>query len=177
MKSGTHLSLRRIIALGIDYFTIAAYGGVLFYFNFKLNNVFQHFEWFSHPVWSQVIGFMALTLPVFLYFVLFERSSRQATPGKRLLNLKVVSSEYGKAPIYCLVIRNGIKFLPWEIAHGAVHWTNYYAKQGFEVPVFLFLINAAALILAFVFVVLIFVKKDNRTLYETWSGTRVIKDE
>lgn len=167
----------RIVAFGIDYFTIAVYGGILFYFNLKLNNIVHHFEWFAHPVWAQAIGFMTLTLPVFLYFVLFERSSRQATPGKRLLNLKVVSSEYGKAPIYCLAIRNGIKFLPWEIAHGAVHWTIYYAKQGFEIPVSLFLINGAVMVLALVLVVLIFAKKDNRTLYETWSGTRVIRDK
>jgi len=175
LKPSLRLSLKRIAAFGIDYCIIAAYGGFLFYVSLQLDNVFHLFEWFANqPVRAQVIGFLTLTFPVFLFFVLFERSLWQATPGKLILKLKVVSAEYGKAPLYCLAIRNGIKFIPWEVAHGAVHWSFYYVNQGSDIPFFLILINGAAMTLALLYVVLIFIRSDNRTLYETWSGTRVI---
>lgn len=175
MKPNHRISLKRIVAFGIDYCIIAAYGSVLFYLNLQLDNIFHYFEWFSNqPIYAQIIGFLTLTVPVILYFVLFESSPWQATPGKHLLRLKVVSTEYGKPPFYCLAIRNGIKFIPWEMAHGAVHWSYYYTHQGSDIPVFLILINGTAMTLALFYIVLIFIRKDNRTLYETWSGTRVI---
>jgi GrpB-like predicted nucleotidyltransferase (UPF0157 family)/uncharacterized RDD family membrane protein YckC len=174
MKSSFILPLKRIVAFGIDYIAIAAYCAVLFFLSFQLNSVFPYFEWLSHPVRAQAAGFITLTIPVFLYFSLSEKSSWKGTIGKRLLNIQVVTSENEKAPFHCLAIRNGVKFLPWEIAHGAVHWSFHYTDQGSAIPAILFLVNGTALILAFTYVLMIFVNRENRSLYEIVSGTRVI---
>ena len=37
---------------------------------------------------GHLVGLLTLTLPVTLYFALFEGSAQQATPGKRALGLR-----------------------------------------------------------------------------------------
>lgn len=173
MKSTTFSQFRRILAFLIDYIFIALYGVLLFLINVRFNEIYSHFEKISHPIQAQLIGFLTLTLPVVFYFILFENSAKQSTPGKRFLNLKVVSTDFGKAPFYCLAIRNAIKFLPWEIAHTCIHWGFYYMNMGKELPAWYYLGNGLSMAMAALFVIWIFTDSENRTFYEKWSGTRV----
>lgn len=66
-----------------------------------------------------IYGWVLLTvsLPIWLYFIIGERSSWQGTPGKRLLGLRVVSE--GDAPVQLgqAVTRTLLKLVPWEIYH------------------------------------------------------------
>jgi uncharacterized RDD family membrane protein YckC len=59
-------------------------------------------------------AFILLTLPVYLYFTLFEALGRKATIGKRVTHLYVDGS------VRQIVIRNALKFAPWEIAHAGI---------------------------------------------------------
>jgi uncharacterized RDD family membrane protein YckC len=63
---------------------------------------------------------LTFSLPLWLYFTILESSARQATPGKRILKLKVVdlSGERIRAPRAFL--RTILKLLPWELAFVAV---------------------------------------------------------
>ena len=66
-----------------------------------------------------IYGWVLLTvsLPIWLYFVLFERSQRRATPGKRLLGLQVIAPDNHKATLGQLWSRTLLKLVPWEIFH------------------------------------------------------------
>lgn len=60
---------------------------------------------------------LTVSLPIWLYFVLSERSPRQATLGKRLLGLQVVAENGAKGSVGQLISRTVLKLLPWEIFH------------------------------------------------------------
>src|SRR5574337_866688 len=47
---------------------------------------------FANPVFSDLLTFITLVLPVILYFALQEGSPRQATWGKRKMGLRVVTA-------------------------------------------------------------------------------------
>jgi uncharacterized RDD family membrane protein YckC len=173
MKPTTFSQFRRILAFLIDYIVIATYGVLLFLINVRFNEIYSHFEKISHPIQAQLIGFLTLSLPVVLYFTLFENSARLGTPGKWLLNLKVVSTDFEKTPFHCLAIRNAIKFLPWEMAHICIHWGFYYMNMGKGLPAWFYLGNGLSMAMAALFVIWIFTDSENRTFYEKWSGTRV----
>ncbi len=63
---------------------------------------------------------MLITLPVTLYFSLFESSAWQATPGKRFRNLKVIDRRKARLSRLRALSRTLLKFVPWELAHTCI---------------------------------------------------------
>ena len=61
--------------------------------------------------------FLTVSLPIWLYFILSERSRRQATLGKRLMGLTVVSDDGEKPHLQQVVGRTILKLVPWELFH------------------------------------------------------------
>ncbi len=62
--------------------------------------------------------FMTLVLPAWIYLAWCESSARQATVGKRLLKLQVVTMADQRATFWQTTIRGLVKLvLPWELAH------------------------------------------------------------
>lgn len=123
MKS---LLIKRGVAFGIDYLIIAIYIALLIGITslIKPENI--------NPIKGQFIGFITLTLPVFLYFYLTERSTYKGTIGKRIMNISVIINQEGSnRPI---LVKNILKFLPWEIAHIGVQWIVYYSKMEVDPP-------------------------------------------
>ncbi len=69
---------------------------------------------------AQLLGFVLLVLPVGLYLYASEASARQATIGKRVMGLRVVSADdLGRPSRSRIIIRTVVKLLPWEVAHFA----------------------------------------------------------
>jgi uncharacterized RDD family membrane protein YckC len=69
---------------------------------------------------GNVVGFVTVIVPITIAAAGFDESARHATPGKRLLRLRVVSASGGPGFSRALV-RNVAKYaLPWEFAHTAV---------------------------------------------------------
>lgn len=66
-----------------------------------------------------IYGWMLLTvsLPIWLYFVLLERSAWRATLGKRLLGLEVAATTGESVSWRQAFGRTVLKLLPWEIFH------------------------------------------------------------
>jgi uncharacterized RDD family membrane protein YckC len=75
----------------------------------------------AEPWLAHLIGFMTLTLPVLLYFALFEASPWRATPGKRLLSLEVATLRGERASLPKTLPRAAGKFAPWELSHSVLH--------------------------------------------------------
>lgn len=113
---------RRLAAFGVDYLAIAIYLLALWVVSVALGaRGVAPTAAFADPVRAQLLGFALLTLPVVLYFALWEGSTRQATPGKRTLGLRVVSVSGTRLPWPRSLLRSALKFAPWELAH-AVIW-------------------------------------------------------
>lgn len=73
------------------------------------------------PVRGQLVGFVSLTLPVWLGASVLESRGRAGSPGKRLVGLRVVGPGGAEPGLARAGLRNAIKLLPWEIAHTGVH--------------------------------------------------------
>lgn len=105
------------------------FGGTILisnYFHLKLDNV--------NPVFGELIGFATLTLPVILYFTLSENGKYVGTIGKRKFGLQIMSKSLTKASIQQLLLRNCIKFLPWELAHFFIYRLFYFNSLSMSIP-------------------------------------------
>ncbi len=75
-------------------------------------------DWFRSGWHTEAYTWLTISLPVWLYFILFESSSWKATPGKRLMRLQTVdSTSGGRINFLRSLLRTVIKLLPWELAH------------------------------------------------------------
>jgi uncharacterized RDD family membrane protein YckC len=112
-ESGVQVSLgRRIAAFGVDYVFISLYMLLLVLIGVTVPSFTRVFEF-----GGQVAGIVVLTIPVMLYFSLWEASRHAATPGKRALGVRVVRSSGERLTLRGSIARSAVKFIPWELAH------------------------------------------------------------
>lgn len=170
--------LRRMGAWLMDMVVVYLYIIVLFAASMGLNEVWPFHEAMGESyVLRHLVSFFTLTLPMILYFVFMEHSSRRGTFGKSRLRLRVVSLDGSTADRKHLLIRNAVKFLPWEIAHMTIHLNPEFITMG---PTTVGAWIGGVVVpygLALLFVGLIFLRPDGRTVYEWASGTRVVRAE
>ena len=75
------------------------------------------------PAWARVgwfyVGYALLTvsLPVWLYFAVYESSERGATPAKRWLGIAVATTSGRPLTFWRAMMRTVVKLLPLELAH------------------------------------------------------------
>lgn len=60
---------------------------------------------------------LSVSLPTYLYFALSESSTHQATPGKRLLGLRVTDIAGNRIGFGRALLRTIVKLIPWEVTH------------------------------------------------------------
>jgi len=122
---------KRVLAFAFDYVLVGLYAFGL-YVLVTMSGLDKSIGGFiAHaPFRGQLVGFLLLTLPVVFYFVSLEKSSQGATLGKRILRLRVLVDTRGRDAGKAVLIRNVLKFLPWEIAHFGVHQLMYF--EGYE---------------------------------------------
>jgi uncharacterized RDD family membrane protein YckC len=118
------------------------------------------------PIRGQFIGFFSLTLPVIAYFYLFEKGISKGSIGKQKMGIVVVSGSN-----FDLLIRNILKFLPWEIAHTGVHWMVFYQLQELTPPNWVWVLLIIPQLVAFSYFVSIFLSGGKTALYDKISGT------
>ena len=165
----------RLKAFVIDYLVILGYIVLLAATTLLLSSALSLNLQSLSLLSAQLLGFSTLTLPVILYFTLMEKSRQQGTIGKKKYHLQVVGNNLTKAGFGQLLLRNCIKFLPWELAHYFIYRLFYYTRQNTDPPgwVLTGLILSQALALLYL-AVLIF-NKNNCTVYESLSATKVIR--
>ena len=160
-----NLLLKRISAFLIDYLLIVIYALLLF----GTTHLIGVKE--LSPSEGQAVGFISLTLPVFLYFYFMEKSKTAATIGKRVMNIAVYVNDIktGKS----VFLRNFLKFLPWEIAHFGVHWIVYYSAVEKEPPVWLWMALILPQLMVLMYVVSILFYKGKSSFYDQIANTIV----
>jgi uncharacterized RDD family membrane protein YckC len=164
---------QRMMAFVLDYVIILFYLGAVTLLFLLLNSLFSIDDWlFTDRVSAQFTGFLLITLPVTLYFVISESSNRQATWGKQRMKLSVADENGAKISFWRSLARTFLKFIPWELSHTLI-WKLSFSPQednaliyyGFGFVYLLVGLNIASLLIT----------KKHQTLYDLLTKTYVIK--
>jgi uncharacterized RDD family membrane protein YckC len=169
---------RRVVAFGVDYAAIVLYLGLLTLVGVlgrAAGAVPGDVATPAGRVVAQLVVFVVLTVPVTVWFAGWEASSMGATPGKRLLGLRVLTTGGDRLGWPRSLLRTALKLtVPWELAHTAV-WDLlvWPGDQSAAVDTLLLgLANAAIVVdLASLFV------GSRRTPYDRVAGTVVTAGE
>ena len=161
------LILRRFTAFCLDYLIIAAYA----LFLFGVTKVLNSKELDLTPISGQLLGFISLTLPMFFYFYLREKSKSRATIGKKIMNISICSQSEGAKPK--ILLRNILKFLPWEIAHTGVHWIVFYSKYENDVPIWVWILLIIPQVIMVVYLVSIITSKGESGIYDKIANSKI----
>jgi uncharacterized RDD family membrane protein YckC len=164
---------RRLAAGAVDYGIVAVYIGLLAVAGALLRAAGLVPGDLTTPggrVLGQLAAIAVLTLPVTLWFAWWEAAPRGATPGKRLLGLRVGRLDGGGLSWSRSLLRSSVKIaLPWELAHTGV-W-NSLAWPGPDAPVNAVLFTAAnGLLVLYLAMVLL---GAHRPPYDRLAGTVV----
>jgi uncharacterized RDD family membrane protein YckC len=129
------------------------------------------------PTIGELIAFVTLTLPVILYFTLSENGKYAGTIGKRKFGLHVTSKSFTKASFWQLLIRNCIKFLPWELAHFFIFRLFYFASASTITPTWVLTGLISSQLLAITYLLFLIFSENTRSIYELISQTRVVQNK
>ena len=163
--------IKRLLAFLIDYLLIILWAGFLMGATLLIHKILKlDFSKLS-PYTGQAIGFITMTLVVFLYFYLSEKTSYHATIGKRILGISINTIGSKRNSI---LIRNLIKFLPWELAHTGVHWAIYYSSQNIEPPVWVWIALILPQLLVIIYIISIIISKGKTSIYDKIAGTSIV---
>lgn len=162
----------RLLAFALDYLILGGYLLLLLWVGVSLIGAFPGFSEriSANPLLGQLVGFTSLTLPVSLYFALSEASARQATWGKRRLQLQVSDTAGARLSLPRALLRTALKFVPWELAHTSI-W-QLSASSGEPPPLVM-----AGFILVWVLVganlLAVLLTPRRQALYDLLAGTQV----
>lgn len=164
--------IMRLKAFMLDYLLILAYLAVLAIFNIFLFPSLQNF--FSESlVVAQFTGFLMVTLPVSIYFIISDSVIGGQSFGKRYMGIKVVNERNETLSILHATCRTILKFLPWELSHYLVYRLIYLGNA--EVPLNYYIIGGIIYALMFAFILTSIFTKRKRSLYDIVVKTQVIK--
>ncbi|MBK8495134.1 MAG: RDD family protein [Chitinophagaceae bacterium] len=124
------------------------------------------FKYFTQPFHIYLWVLCTVSLPIWLYFILQEMSSRQSTIGKRLMHLKVI----GMLSITQSFTRTLVKLFPWEITH--IGLVPIYFSTNPQVNLFLYLANG----LIVIYIIYFIIKNGEVAIHDLLPGTKVVLD-
>lgn len=169
---------QRLLGVLIDYIIILIYIGLLlcttlsFYFFFigQLPQVGN-----TNPWLGELIGFITLTVPVSLYFIVTESGKWQASFGKRVVHIKITDHKGNKPSLRSIIVRTIIKFLPWELAHICIQimFSLNQESQSSNPLLLTGLIISNVLLLLYILTILF--RHDHGGPYDVVARTRLIK--
>lgn len=154
---------KRLKELLVDYAVILAYLVLLLGVNLGIILVIvKEFPEYTE-MQSQLIATFTSVIPILLVFSYLDYKG--GSIGKRVAGLKLT---YTNNRVSSSLIRNTIKFLPWQLGHvGVIHGM----YSGFDMTAIL-LANGGTL-LGFVLLCMGFFRKDKRHIGDLLAGTKV----
>ena len=157
----------RFKALFIDYLCIVAYLALLMGVAMACYKLFFGEVPQFTALQSQLVAFFTSVLPVMGWFAFMESKGDFASLGKRKVGIQVKYERFGKNPLVSSILRNALKFLPWQLAHMAVIEGVY---DGFESRSLLIV----TLVLPVIYVAMAVIRKDHRHFADIVSGSYVV---
>ncbi|CDQ20881.1 RDD family protein [Halobacillus karajensis] len=162
----------RFKAFIIDYILILIYLVGLFIFSVFLSPFLQKFFTGSVIV-AQVTGFLLVTLPVSLYFIISDSNVVEQSFGKRKVGIRVVGNKEEALTMPHATFRTILKFLPWELSHFFVYRLIYIGDG--EVPFTQYLLAGLIYVLIFAYILTAVFTRKKQSLYDIVSKTHVVK--
>lgn len=166
--------LLRFKAFLIDYLFILMYLIFLFIFNVFLFPSLQDLFNGSLIV-AQFTGFLMVTFPISLYFIISESKMGGQSFGKRKTGIRVVKKNGDTLSLLHATFRTILKFLPWELSHFLVHRLIYIGDG--EVPIIYYLIGGVIYALMFAYILAAIFTKKKQSLYDLLAKTQVVKGQ
>ncbi len=161
------MTVRRLLAFAVDWLVVVLWGGALF-------GVVMIATGGGPPrpenAWkAQGLGFLTMTVPVTLYFALCENSAMRGSVGKRVLRLVVARENGERLSFGSALLRNAVKFVPWECGHTVAQQAAFSGEGGFPMWVWGPAIVASAGPVWW----LIAMTATGRTPYDRWASAWV----
>jgi uncharacterized RDD family membrane protein YckC len=164
----TRLAVRRIAAWCVDWLIIIGYAAALV----PLGLLLAAWSVRLSPAAWNAVSFLLLVAPVTGWLAFWEAAPRGASPGKRLLRLRVRTAAGSAPPLARALVRNALKVaLPWELGHTAAFTLASAPAPGPAQVVAMGCGVAACLVVAGYAVSLVF----GRTPYDRVAGTWVVR--
>jgi uncharacterized RDD family membrane protein YckC len=165
---GIGSAIRRVAAMAVDWLIISCYAAALIPLGLLLVNRSVDLP----PAAWNAVSFVLLIVPATGWLAGWEAGAGAATPGKRLLGLKVVAPGHPRLGWRRGLARNGLKIaLPWELGHTAAFVLSD-TTAGRPLTALGMASSVAACLLAAVYLISLFVGAG-RTPYDRAAGTRV----
>ena len=169
MKKEQAIAVRRLLAFAIDYLVVVLWGGVVVAAVMIATS--GNPPRLENPWKAQAIGFLAMTAPVTLYFAFCESSAIRASLGKRILGLVVTRETGGRLLFRSSLLRNALKFVPWELGHTVAQQGAVSGEGGFPAwvwgPAVVSLVGPAWWLVSMI--------ATGRTPYDRWASARVAR--
>ena len=160
---------RRFASLLIDFLIILLVALIILGISLLIyNNILGYIPSFSE-LGSNLIS-LTLIVPIVLYSVISEYGKCKGTFGKRRMRISVASNR-GKINLWQIIIRNLIKFLPWQTAHMMIF--NGIAHN-WDVNYIFILLISITYILPLIGICFICFRKDHRGLHDLVANTIVV---
>jgi len=161
---------KRFASLAIDFLVIVLWGLIVLVVSLFVYFVILGFV----PDFSELgmnLVSLILIFPAILYFVITEAGKKHATFGKRKMKVHVASVNTG-LHLWQIIVRNLIKFLPWQAAHMMIF---HGIAFKWEFSSDLIILMGLAYILPCVYIVFICFKKDHRGIHDLIARTIVVE--
>ena len=160
---------KRMIEFLFDYLFILAYLVLLFSSSMLIYIIFFNGVPEFAEIQSQWLVFLTSILPITLLFTYLDYA-KDGSLGKGKAGLQLV---YQKKMIQASLIRNVIKFLPWQLGHmGTIH--GFYS----DFDVLSIILSFSATLLAVLLLAMTMFRKDKRHLGDLLAHTQVqLKEE
>ncbi|MCP2034344.1 putative RDD family membrane protein YckC [Planomicrobium sp. HSC-17F08] len=164
--------MRRFKALLYDYLLIFIYLSLLLAINVLLFPSLQGLFNGSLAV-AQFSGFLMVTLPVSLYFIVSDSTLFGQSFGKKKMGIRVVDRNGKPLPVFRSAFRTALKFLPWELSHYLVYRLVYLGDA--PVPVSYSIIGGIVYALMFAYLLTALFTRRKQSLYDLIAATAVIQ--
>lgn len=162
-----NLFLRRVLAYLID---IAILFAVLGPAGFLVQQAIGYSPSSGQEIWGVLL--LNFSIPVWAYFCLSDASARGATPGKRILRIRVVRGAGQTLGTGRALARTAIKLLPWEL----VHISAFALSHDLDAFSILQMVGlATANLLMLVYLWLAFSSRGRRSVHDISVGTEITR--
>lgn len=118
---------------------------------------------------SQFIATFTSVIPIVAILSIMEGTKNFASWGKKKATLKII---YKGTPMKGSIIRNTLKFLPWQFGHMSTINGMY---NDFDTP-FSMTFLVLSMTLSIVYILMVFIRKDNRHLADILAESTVVKN-
>ena len=161
----------RFYAFLIDYLLIFLYLIVVLIIGFLFPSMQNLFN--GSVIIAQLTGFLLVTLPVSLYFIISDSYVGKQSIGKKKVGIKVIRNNGEAVSVLRMAFRTLLKFLPWELSH-FLAFRLIHIGEG-EVPLIYYLLGILIYALMFGYILSAIFTKRKQSIYDILTKTQVVK--